>query len=312
MHRTAIIVLGIIVLTQLSMHPEVRREVTVVVQPPLVVPMPMAQPQPQPQPIVDVRDPLGPCPAPYRRTTDIEIADVPNLDIEGITASAYDTRLLAAWDQHVVMLSLDEGRTWRDGPASEDHAVADALFDCHGRLRVLFGTGELATFDDGTPEEETWQTIATFADSTDRGRLVIDGGGVAAIGPDPATRDALLLARRDARGRWRSVPLAEDTESGSWDGIEIQAIESLGKDRFRMLAMPWYGGECGYAHYLDIRFDLDARHVSVKQLGEDLPERSHWRAPEIDGVLMRVRDAAGRWINVADDPNASSQLTRAN
>lgn len=238
------------------------------------------------------------------------MTDPDGLDLEGIAASPSDVRLIAAWGEEDVMLSVDEGRTWQK-VLEHDGMIEDALFDCHGRLHVLRDHGQLGTFDDGDGGTETWTRAAAFYDGSDSGRLVPDGNGVAVIGPDPAARDQLILARRDMRGRWRSVPLAHDSEYGSWDGISISAIEPLGKDRFRMLAMPWQGGECGYSRYLEIGFDLDARHVVVTQLGEELPEPSRWRPRAIEGVYLRVRDAAGRWINLADDVDASPRLTRA-
>jgi hypothetical protein len=334
MERTTVVVLGVVVLAQMSERP---REPYVIV----VEPAPVVQAQreremeteedrdrdrdpdsdsesdsdsdseSEPEPLA-VRG-LGPCPAPYRRGTDVEMTtpvdDESALEVTGIAASAYDVRLIAVWNGLSVALSLDEGRSWKY--VLEHHTgVADALFDCHGRLHVLRTDGTIGTWDDGAEEIETWIRAAEFHDASDRGRLVIDRDGVAAIGPDPVAHDRLILARRDARERWRSVPLVDDPEYGSWDGIAIERIEPAGKGRFRMLAMPWQGGECGYSRYLDVTFDLDARRVKVAQLGEELPKKSRWHEPEITDTSLRVRDAAGRWIVWPGDGD-EPQLQRA-
>jgi hypothetical protein len=334
MERTTVVVLGVVVLAQMSERP--REPYVIVVEPAPVVqaqteteregdterdryrdrdPDPDREEDPDPESEsepVAVRG-LGPCPAPYRRGTDVEMTtpvdDESALDVTGIAASAYDVRLIAVWNGLSVALSLDEGRSWEY--VLEHHTgVADALFDCHGRLHVLRTDGTIGTWDDGADEVETWTRAAEFHDASDRGRLVIDRDGVAAIGPDPVDHDRLILARRDARDRWRSVPLVGDPEYGSWDGIAIEALEPAGKGRFRMLAMPWQGGECGYSRYLDVTFDLDARRVKVTQLGEELPEKSRWHVPEIEGVSLRARDATGRWIEWRGE-GGDPQLQRA-
>jgi len=113
--------------------------------------------------------------------------------------------------------------------------------------------------------------------------------------------------RRDARGRWRAAPLLQDEAYGSWDGISVLRLEPRA-DRVRLVAMPWQGGECGYAHFLDVTFDLDLRHVRVVQLGEALPDAR--RAPTRDGYLQVLRDAAGREVGLVDQPAAQPPLVR--
>ena len=276
-------------------------------------PMPLAPvdpaPAPRPVEVVDDREGLGPCPAPYTRTSDVPITPPPGFDVDDVAASAFDVRLLAAWNDDEIRLSVDEGRTWQ-AVLAHDGAVADARFDCHGRLHVLRGA-QLGTYDDALagPERERWTALPGLEPAgEDRGRLLPDGGGVAVIGSDVAAHDRLVLVRRDARGRWRPAPLARVDCYGSWDGISVLEVQPLAGGRFRLRAMPWQGGECGYSRYLEVAFDLDLRRVRVVQHGEEEP--AGWAAPSYQGLSLVRRDRAGRWLAVADGSGDLPPLVR--
>jgi hypothetical protein len=265
---------------------------------------------PPPPTAVDLREGLGPCPAPYRKATDVALAQPLDLDVRGMIASAYDVRLLAAWSDEAIALSVDEGRTWTKVLA-DAASIQDALFDCHGRLHVIDARAQLGTYDDALAEadRERWTPLASLGGHS--AKLAVDGGGVAVIGDDVADDTRLVLVRRDARGRWRAAPLMISDDYGSWDGIDVVELEPLAGGRFRMLAMPWQGGECGYSRYVDVTFDLGLGHLRVVPLGEELS--GHWKRADDDGSLpyeIVTRDRAGRWIvrvmDVDDDAAGSS------
>jgi hypothetical protein len=312
MHRIATLALAVVVLGMMS-HPTAGPPAeapeppapapVVVVFPSLPAPVVVVQAAPAavPAPPVLSTDPfdLGPCPAPNRRATDAWIGEVPEgIEINEVLPSPYDARLLAAWSSDVVVMSTDEGRVWRrvlDG----EHGVGTAAFDCHGRLHVVRGDGDLGTYDPGAAERETWVKAASLDDSEIAyAALVPDGGGVALIGVDAGDDELLLLARRDARGVWRSAPLYKDENHGSWDGIYISGIRPPRDGRFRMLATPWSGGECGYSEYREVRFDLAL--TSVREIEyEEEPVPPGWKEPELDFHGALHRDAAGRWVAVS-------------
>ncbi len=280
--------------------------------PPISAPGPAPVPLPAPAPAaphpVDDREGLGPCPAPYTRASDVAITPPADFEVDDVALSAFDVRLLAAWNDDEVRLSVDEGRTWR-AVLAHDGVVADARFDCHGRLHVLRARAELGTYDDALAEPERWTHLETLDDDgEDHGRLLPDGGGVAVVGNDLAAPGHLVLVRRDLRGRWRAAPLAHDDSYGSWDGISVLGVEPLGGGRVRLRAMPWQGGECGYSRYLEITFDLALRRVRVVQRGEEEP--AAWATATAEGVSQARRDLAGRWVSVIDDSGAMPSLVR--
>ena len=199
-------------------------------------------------------------------------------------------------------ISTDEGLSFR---RVLDHRgeIGDVAFDCHGRLHVLRGDGELGTYDPRA-RSERWTRVARFwsrADQADPGRLIPDGGGVAVIGNTPARRDRLWLVRGDEDGRWHARHLFSDREPGYWSGIYMGSIRVLPGDRIRLTATPNmddYGqAECGYAKLFEVTFELDARRIAVRDLGEGGEHR--------DDRLQQ--DPAGRWLLVAE--GRASRLT---
>ncbi len=208
--------------------------------------------------------------------------------------------------------------TWRSSwrrvlDGDEDSGgIGAARFDCHGRLHVIRGDGMLRTYDHGaaSPESpERWvRAVTASTDEAGGVALVEDGTGVAVIAVDD---QELVLARRDARGRWRSAPLFRDDSSGSWDGVMIGEIRELGRGRIRMMAIPWDGGDCGYSEYRELTFSLDLRRGVdvIYHEGEAVPDG--WtEAPGLLGFESVTRDAAGRRVAVSHEPEADAMFVR--
>lgn len=293
--------------------------VVVVAPPPVAVPAPLptttAPPPARPRaaPVED-RAGLGPCPAPYTRTGDVPMALPPGFLVEDVAPSAFDVRRLAAWNDDEVRLSVDEGRTWQV-VLRHGGRVADATFDCHGRLHVLRDGGWLGTHDDALtgPERERWiQLSGLAAGEDDPGLLVVDGSEVAVIGHDAAVPTRLVLVRRDPRGRWRSAPLVDDDGHGEavgpWTLVYLDSARPLARGRVRLRASPWLAGDCGgVTHHLVVTFDLGLRHRAVAHFDEY--DEGGWAEPTYDGLAVVRRDAAGRWIAVVTDDSAP-QLVR--
>ena len=280
------------------------------------VPAPAPAPAPAPEPRA-IDDDLGACPARHTRATEVAIAALPE-EASSLAASWFDTRLLATWTEEHVYLSTDEGRSFQRVLAREGQ-IGHVAFDCHGRLHVARvandGTIELGTRDDDGATERWTRAAATYAVTHGNGattlgevRLAPFAGHVAFLAQDPAVPTRLAIARRDARGRWRSTRLLERaayTNYQSWDGISIVEIEPHGTDRIRLLLLPYQGGECGYTEYVDATLNLRTLAASARSLGEELPER---RKPDLDGLVMQ--DAAGRWLGFGDDQRTLVRLTK--
>jgi hypothetical protein len=254
----------------------------------VITPVPPAPPAPHADP-----DPLGPCLAPFTAGTAGEINAPP--DLPAITPSRYDVRLLAMWSPEALHVSEDEGGSFH---RVLDHRgeIGDVAFDCRGRLHVIRGDGELGTYDPRT-RTERWTRVATFwsrGDEVDKGRLILDGAGVAVIGNTPARRDRLWLVRRGEGDRWHAKHLFSDREQGYWSGIGVGSIRVLPGDRIRMIAMPNMNdfglAECGYSKAFEVTFDPGARRIAVRDLGE--------RDERPDDRLQQ--DPAGRWLLVAN------------
>jgi hypothetical protein len=257
-------------------------------------------PPPAPPPPV-APDPTASCPAPFTAGKAGDLQAPP--DIEAITPSAHDVRLLAAWSSDALHISTDEGASFHR-VLDHDGAIGDVAFDCHGRLHVLRGNGELGTYDPRS-ETERWTRVATFwsrGDKVDTGRLILDGAGVAVIGNTRARRDRLWLVRRGEDGRWHAKHLFSDREPDYWSGISVGPIRRLPDGRIRMIATPdmadYGSAECGYARMFEVTFDLDAARIETRDLGEG----DHHRDDRIQ------QDPAGRWLVVVDG-HASRQTT---
>lgn len=254
-----------------------------------ITPPPQPPPPPPPQPAPVDPDLRGVCPAPFTAGTDGEIHAPP--DVDSITLSRHDVRLLAVRSHDALHVSVDEGLSFQ---RVLDHRgeIGDVAFDCRGRLHVLRGDGELGTYDP-RGKTERWARVATFwsrGDEVDTGRLIADGAGVAVIGNTPARRDRLWLVRRGEEGQWHARHLFSDSEQGYWSGIGVGSIRTLPGDRARMIATPNMNdfgvAECGYSKMFEVTFDLAARRISARDLGEG-GERPDDRLQQ---------DPAGRWI----------------
>lgn len=259
-----------------------------------IPPPPAPPPSPAPLPPHVEPDPLGACLAPFTAGTAGEINAPPGLP--SITPSRYDVRLLAMWSPEALHVSEDEGQSFH---RVLDHRgeIGDVAFDCRGRLHVIRGDGELGTYDPRT-RTERWTRVATFwsrGDEVDKGRLILDGAGVAVIGNTPARRDRLWLVRRGEGDRWHAKHLFSDREQGYWSGIGVGSIRVLPGDRIRMIATPNMNdfglAECGYAKVFEVTFDPGARRIAVRDLGEG-GERPDDRLQQ---------DPAGRWLLVVND-----------
>ncbi|HWO19529.1 MAG TPA: hypothetical protein VNO30_12165 [Kofleriaceae bacterium] len=264
---------------------------------------------------------LGPCPARHTRAADVEFATLPE-DISTLSASWFDTRLLAAWTGEHVYLSTDEGRSFQR-VLDRAGEIGHVAFDCHGRLHVARvandGTIEIGTRERDELTERWTRAAATHAVTHANGltslgevRLVPYAGHVALLAQELGTKDRIAIVRRDERGRWRSTRLLERasyTNYQSWDGISFVEVEPRGTDRIRLLLMPWQGGECGYSEYVDATLNLRTLATSAKSLGEEAPEPApERRKPDIAGLMLQ--DVAGRWLGFGDDQRTLVRLTK--
>jgi hypothetical protein len=258
-----------------------------------IEPTPPTPPPPPPPPPPVEPDPLAACPATFTVGTTGAL-HAPR-GIHSITPSHHDVRLLAAWSDDTLHVSVDEGLSFRrvlDHPGS----IGDAAFDCRGRLHAIRGDGELGTYD---PRDKTerWTRVATFWSrraEVDKGRLILDGADVAVIGNTPARRDRLWLFHRGEDDRWQPKHLFSNREPGYWSGIRVGSIRTLPGDRLRMMVTPNmddYGvAECWYSKLYEVTFDPRGRRIAARDLGEG-------GEPSDDRLQQ---DAAGRWLLVVN------------
>lgn len=286
-------------------------------------PDPDPDPDSDPTPAVDAVMPANDaksCRARYAHATDIDVASPP-LETDGIVTSAWDVRLLAVHDGQAVMLSRDEGRTWqavfvdetrqRDGGDARDERespnVLDVAFDCGARLHVLRTDGSLGTYDLAA-DTQSWDAVHVL-EGAEMGRLLVDRLDVAILGPDPARADQLILVRHDEVLDWSPKAVFADNDDGSWDGVEISAIKSRGRGRFKVWLTPWNGGECGWGGFAELYVNTRTGGARSVSKGDESEEHPGW--PTDDGGV--ATDAAGRVVVVEREDEASTlaRMTRA-
>lgn len=214
--------------------------VLAVVTVPTVIAMTVPVPAPEPEPDAFTRPP-----------------------VRGVAVARHDSRLRVAWTERDVFVSTDSG-AYFEQVLERAGAVSDAAFDDRGRLHVLRADGWLGVLDEDAEGQETWTFVGRFLDpdatdgySSQRPRLVMDGGIAAVIGVDPSEPARLVIARRGRTGQWALAPLFADASYDHWDGVEVWSIAATtSTGRSRVIARVWEHEMCSPEAYHELIVDL--------------------------------------------------------